>query len=57
MNIYQFTGKLYSQSDQWLGWPDHDQQHFYHHAPTVKPRATIAVVELLMMAWRTPETF
>ena len=37
-------------------WPDHDQQHCYHHAPTVKPEAVIAVVELLMMGVRTPET-
>ena len=29
--------------------PDHDQQHSYHHAPTVKPDAATAVVELLMM--------
>ena len=36
--------------------PDHDQQHCYHHAPTVKPDATTAVVELLMMGVRTPET-
>jgi len=27
-----------------------------HHAPTVKPEAAIAVVELLMMGVRTPET-
>jgi hypothetical protein len=33
-----------------------DQQHCYHHAPTVKPEAAIAVVELLMMGVRTPET-
>jgi hypothetical protein len=26
------------------GRPDHDQQHFYHHAHTVKPRAATAVV-------------
>jgi len=38
------------------GWPDHDQQHCYHHAPTVKPKAATAVVELLMMGMRTPET-
>jgi len=25
-------------------WPDHDQQRCYHHAPTVKPEAAIAVV-------------
>ena len=35
---------------------DHDQQHCYHHAPTVKPEAATAVVELLMMGMRTPET-
>ena len=38
------------------GWPDHDQQHCYHHAPKVKPEAATAVVELLMMGVRTPET-
>jgi hypothetical protein len=36
--------------------PNHDQQHCYHHAPTVKPEADTAVVELLMMDVRTPET-
>jgi len=36
--------------------PDHDQQHYYHHAPAVKPEAATAVVELLMMGMRTPET-
>jgi hypothetical protein len=30
-------------------WPDHNQQHCYHHAPKVKPEAATAVVELLMM--------
>ena len=40
----------------WSGWPDHDQQHCYHHAPTVKPKAATAVVELLMMGVRTLET-
>jgi hypothetical protein len=38
------------------GKPDHDQQHCYHHAATVKPEAATAVVELLMMGVRTPET-
>jgi hypothetical protein len=33
------------------------QQHCYHHAPKVKPEAATAVVELLMMGVRTPETF
>jgi hypothetical protein len=36
--------------------PDHDQQHCYHHTPTVKPEAATAVVEILMMGVRTPET-
>jgi len=35
---------------------DHNQQHCYHHAPTVKPEAATAVVELLMMCVRFPET-
>jgi hypothetical protein len=26
------------------GRPDHDQQHWYHHVPTVKPEAATAVV-------------
>jgi hypothetical protein len=38
-----------------VNWPDHDQQHCYHHAPTVKPEAATAVVELLMKGVRTPE--
>ena len=38
------------------GRPDHDQQHCYHHAPTVKPEAANAVFELLMMGIRTSET-
>jgi hypothetical protein len=37
--------------------PDHDQQHCYHHAPTLKPKAATAVVELLMMGVKRPETF
>ena len=32
---------------------DHDQQCCYQHAPTVKPEAATAVVELLMMGVRT----
>ena len=28
----------------WADWPDHDQQHCYHHPPTVKPQAATAVV-------------
>ena len=38
------------------GRPDHDQQHCYHQAPTVKPEAATAVVEFLMMVERTPIT-
>jgi len=38
-------------------WTDHDQQHCYHHPPTVKREAATAVVKLLMMGVRTPETF
>jgi hypothetical protein len=37
-------------------WPEHNQQHCYHHAPRVKPEAATAVVELLMMGMRMPET-
>jgi hypothetical protein len=39
-----------------VGSADHNQQHCYHHVPTVKPEAATAVVELLMMGVRTPET-
>jgi hypothetical protein len=35
---------------------DREQEHCYHHAPTVKPEAATAVVELLMMGVRTPKT-
>jgi len=38
------------------GRPDRDQQHRYHHAPTVKPDAATAVAELRMMGMRMPET-
>jgi hypothetical protein len=38
------------------GQHDHEQQHCYHHAPTVKPEAATAVVELLTMAMRMPKT-
>jgi len=37
------------------GRPDHDQPNYYRHAPTVKPEAATAVVELLMMGVRVPE--
>jgi len=36
--------------------PEHDQHHCYHHVPTVKPEAVTAVIELLMMGGKTPET-
>ena len=35
---------------------DHDQQHCCHHVPKVKSEAATAVVELLMMGMRMPET-
>jgi hypothetical protein len=38
------------------GRTDHDQQHSYHHTPTVKSEAATAVVELLIMGVRTSET-
>jgi hypothetical protein len=38
------------------GRPDHDQQHCYHHVPTIKLEAATAVVELLMMGVRMLET-
>jgi hypothetical protein len=31
-------------------------KHCYHHASTLKPEVATAVVELLMMGVRTPET-
>jgi hypothetical protein len=31
-------------------------QHDYHHDTKVKPEAATAVLELLMMGWKTPET-
>jgi len=37
--------------------PDHDHQHYYNHAPTVKSEAATAVVKFLMMGVRTPETY
>ena len=38
------------------GRPDYDQQHCYHYAPKVKSEAATAVVELLVMGGKTPET-
>jgi hypothetical protein len=36
--------------------PNHNQQHCYHHTPTVKPEAATGVVELSMIGVMTPET-
>jgi len=40
-------------------WPagraDHDQQHCYHHAPTVKPEAANAVACSWRWAWKHPK--
>jgi hypothetical protein len=41
----------------WPDRPDHDQQNCYHHAPTVKPEAATAIVDLLTMGVRTPVTY
>jgi hypothetical protein len=49
------SGAQQLQQQPLAGLPDHDQQH-YHHAPNVKPEAATAIVELLMMGVRTPET-
>jgi hypothetical protein len=38
-----------------VGRPDHDQQHCYHHAPTVKPEVATAVAKLLMMGMGRPK--
>ena len=52
-----FTVGAWWQQCCWsAGRPDHDQQPCYYHAPMVKPEAATAVVELLMMGVRTPET-
>jgi len=40
----------------WADWPDHNQQHWYHQVPMVKPEAATAVFELLMMGMKMPET-
>ena len=36
--------------------PDHKHMHGYHHDTKVKPEAATAVIELLMMGGRMPET-
>jgi hypothetical protein len=35
---------------------EHEQQHCYHHDTKVNPEAATAIVEILMMGVRTPET-
>jgi hypothetical protein len=41
----------------WLGRPAGSQtQHDCHHDTKVKPEAATAVIELLMMSGKTPET-
>ena len=41
----------------WSGQPARPQtQHHYHHDTKVKPEAATAVIELLMMGGKTPET-
>jgi len=37
--------------------PDDDQQHCYHHAPTVKPEAVNAIVSSWWWAWRRLKHF
>jgi hypothetical protein len=38
------------------GRPDHEQHYDYHHDTKVKPEAATAIIELLMMGGKTPET-
>jgi hypothetical protein len=41
----------------WSGRPTRPRtQHDYHHDTKVKPEAATAVIELLMMSEKTPET-
>ena len=47
---------LCSWSGRPAGRPDHEQQHDCHHDTKVKPEAASAVIELLMMGVKTPET-
>jgi hypothetical protein len=51
------TVVLYSWSGWLAGWPVRTQtQHDCHHNTKVKPEAATAVIELLMMGGKTPET-
>jgi hypothetical protein len=38
------------------GRPDHEQQDDCHHDTKVKPKAATAVIDLLMMGGKMPET-
>jgi hypothetical protein len=38
------------------GRPDYEQRHDYHHDTKVKPEVATAVIEVLMMGAKTPET-
>jgi hypothetical protein len=38
------------------GRPDHEHSTNYHHDTKVKPKAATAVIELLMIGGKTPET-
>jgi len=38
------------------GRPEHDQQHCYHHVPTINQRLLLQLLQLLMMGMRMPET-
>jgi hypothetical protein len=38
------------------GRPDPEKQHCYHHETKGKPAAAAAVIELLIMGGKTPET-
>ena len=51
-----FTVGAWRKQCSWSWSGHHDQEHYYHHAPVVKPEAATAVVELLMMGVRAPET-
>jgi len=55
LNMFRASSRPSSVAQQ-LRRPDHDQQHCYHHTSKVKPEAATAVVELLMMGVKTPET-
>jgi len=39
LNMFRVSSRPSSGAQQLNNWPDHDQQHCYHHATTVKPEA------------------